>query len=73
MLEQWQILRTLEAGEYSDTDLPKGYLLLKFLIVMSTAESFPQKLLASVVRYYLKQLDSCCLVVKGILGGGWDT
>ena len=44
-----------------------------FLIVMSTAESFPQKLLASIVMHYLKELDSCCLVVKDILGGGWNT
>lgn len=72
MLEQRQILSTLQAGKYSDTDVPKGYLLLTFLIAMSAAESFSQKLLASVVRYYLKQLDGCCLVVKDILGGGWD-
>lgn len=46
MPEPWQILPTLQAGKYFDTDVSKGYLLLTLLIVMSPTESFPQELLA---------------------------
>lgn len=47
---------------------PGGYSWLALLIVVSTAKSFPQKLLALIVRDYLEQLDSGCSVVKDILG-----
>lgn len=68
MVEQWQILPTLQTGENCGSGEPGGYSWLALLIVVSTAKSFPQKLLALIVRDYLEQLDSGCSVVKDILG-----
>ncbi|KAK2541728.1 Bmp2k [Columba guinea] len=50
MLEQWQIVPTLQAGKYFDTDVPKGYLLLTLLVVMSPKEYFLQELLACLLK-----------------------
>lgn len=73
MVEQWQILPTLQAGESCGSAEPGGYSWLTLLIVVSTGKSFSQKLLALIVRDYLEQLDSGCSVVKDILGAERDS
>lgn len=68
MVEQWQILPTLQTGENCGSGEPGGYSWLALLIVVSTAKSFPQKLLALIVKRLLGAVGQWVFSGKGYFG-----